>query len=148
MISHILLATYPAFALHFQRRIPRNFVLIFPRIGSGSPPGPRCGTRTAHYSLISQNLLLAGKLKKPVSQSCPVCGNFWWATGQSNLADKRLPSTKVSKVWFSYSHNCTMSNGTVQFSFCLPSLIVQWPSRIFHSYLLRMIVKLAYWWLS
>ena len=43
MISHILLATYPAFALHFQRRIPRNFVLIFPRIGSGSPPGPRCG---------------------------------------------------------------------------------------------------------
>ena len=30
------------------------------------------------------------------------------------------------------------------FSFCLPSLLVQLPARIFHFYLLRMIVKLVY----
>ena len=30
------------------------------------------------------------------------------------------------------------------FQFCLPSLIVQWPTRIFHFQLLCMIVKLAY----
>ena len=33
---------------------------------------------------------------------------FWRATGQSNLAYKRLAATKASKVWFSYWHNCTV----------------------------------------
>ena len=69
---------------------------------------------------------------KPISQS--------WATGQSNLPYKRPATTEASKFWFSYSHNCTVANG----AFCLPSLIVQWPARFSHFYLLRMIVKLAY----
>ena len=53
--------------------------------------------------------------KPAVSQSCAVAKSekFWWATGQSNLVHKRLPATNVSKVWFSYSHNCTLANGTV-----------------------------------
>ena len=52
---------------------------------------------------------------KPVSQSCAVAksGKFWRATGQSNLADKRLAAVKASKVWFWFwfSHNCTLANG-------------------------------------
>ena len=41
---------------------------------------------------------------KPVSQSCAAAKSekFWRATGQSNLADKWLATTKASKVWFSY----------------------------------------------
>ena len=38
-------------------------------------------------------------------------------------------TTKASKVWFSYSHNCTVASGTV--FHCLPSFIVQWHTRIF-----------------
>ena len=38
---------------------------------------------------------------------------LWRANGQLNLAYKRLAATKASKVWFSYSHNCTLANGTV-----------------------------------
>ena len=41
---------------------------------------------------------------------------------------KLLAATKASKVWFSYSRNCTLANG----AFCLPSLIVQWPTRILY----------------
>ena len=44
--------------------------------------------------------------------------NFWWATGQSNLVYKRLATTKASKVWFSYSHNCTLTNGAVFHAVC------------------------------
>ena len=42
---------------------------------------------------------------KPVSQSCAVAKSekFRQATGQSNLAYKRLAATKASKVWFSQS---------------------------------------------
>ena len=63
-------------------------------------------------SLLCQLLVF---LKKPVLQSCAVPKNekFWRATGQSNLAYKRLVATKASKVWFSYSHNCTLANGAV-----------------------------------
>ena len=59
-------------------------------------------------------------INKPVSQSCAVAksGKFWRATGQSNLTYKRLAATKASKVWFSYSHNCTLSNGAVLHSVC------------------------------
>ena len=41
----------------------------------------------------------------PISQSCTGTKSekFWWATGQSNLAYKRLAATKPSRVWFSYS---------------------------------------------
>ena len=43
--------------------------------------------------------------KSPISQSCTGTKSekFWWATGQSNLAYKRLAATKPSRVWFSYS---------------------------------------------
>ena len=63
---------------------------------------------------------------KLVSQSCPVVNieEFWPATGQSNLAYKWLATTKASKVWFSYSHNCTLASGAVFHSVCqvwLPS---------------------------
>ena len=52
-----------------------------------------------------------------VSQSCAVA--FWRTTGQSNSAYKRMAATKASKVWFAYSHNCTLANGVVFSSFCL-----------------------------
>ena len=45
-----------------------------------------------------------------------------------NTASKGLAATKASKVWFLYSHNCTLANG----AFCLPCWIALWPSRIFH----------------
>ena len=41
---------------------------------------------------------------------------FWRVTGQSNLADKRLATTKASKVWFSYSCNCTLATRVEQSS--------------------------------
>ena len=55
---------------------------------------------------------------KPVSQSCTVAKseNFWWATGQSNLAYNWLVAT--SKIWFLYSHNYTLANGAVFHSVC------------------------------
>ena len=43
---------------------------------------------------------------------------LWQATGQSNLAYKQLAATKASKVWFSYSYNCTLANGAVFHSVC------------------------------
>ena len=39
---------------------------------------------------------------------------------QFNLAYKRLTAIKTSKVWFSYSHNCTLANGAVFHSVCSP----------------------------
>ena len=55
-----------------------------------------------------------------VGVSCAVAKSeiFWRANGQSNLADKRLAATKASKVWFSYSHNCTLASGAVFHSVC------------------------------
>ena len=57
---------------------------------------------------------------KPGSQSCAVAKgrNFWRATGQSDLVHKRLTAPKASKVWFSSSHNCTLSSGAVFHSVC------------------------------
>ena len=43
---------------------------------------------------------------------------FWQATGQSKLAYKCPTTTKASKVWFSYSHDCTSANGAVFHSVC------------------------------
>ena len=56
------------------------------------------------------------EFNKPVSQSYAAAKSekFWWATGQSNLAYKRLlTTTKIFQVWLSYSHNCTLANGAV-----------------------------------
>ena len=63
---------------------------------------------------------------KSVSQTRAVVKNeiFWWATGQSNLSYRRLTTTKTSKVQFSYSHTCTLTNEAVFHSVCqvwLPS---------------------------
>ena len=67
---------------------------------------------------------------------------FWRATAQSYLTYERLAATKASKVWFSYSHNCTCQRSSLP---CyLPSLTVQRPARIVHFLLLCMIVKLDY----
>ena len=57
---------------------------------------------------------------------------------------KRLAATKASKVWFSYSLTQLYFGQWSSLPFCLSSLIVQWPARIFHLLLLCMIVKLAY----
>ena len=80
---------------------------------------------------------------KPISQSCAVAKSetFWQATGQSNLAYRRLSATKASKVWFS---DTQLHFGQWNSPLCLPSLTVQWAVRIFHFYLLRMIEKQPY----
>ena len=38
---------------------------------------------------------------------------FGQSANQSDLAYKRLTAPKASIVWFSYSHNCILSNGVV-----------------------------------
>ena len=66
------------------------------------------------------------RIKKSVSQSRAVAKreHFWWATGQSNLADKALAATKTSRVcYFALAQrHCSQWNS---FPFCLPTLIVQ-----------------------
>ena len=52
---------------------------------------------------------------------------------QLDVLYERLAATKASKVWFLYSHNCTLSNGAVFHVVCQVWLsIVQWPARIVH----------------
>ena len=133
--------------------------------GMGLLPAPnmrnvRCNSCGVSTSQFQSN--------KPVSESCAVAKSekFWWASGQSNLAYKLLAAARASKVWFLCSHNYLLASGTVFHShqnfsflatahdcetglwsslpFCLPSLIVQWPTRNSHFQPLRMIVKLAY----
>ena len=53
---------------------------------------------------------------------------------------ERLAAIKTSKIWFPYSHNCTLSNGTVFHSVCQIWLSSGPPEFL----LLRMIVNLAY----
>ena len=73
------------------------------------------------------------QILKPVSQSCIV----------SNLAYKWSLQQKLSKFVFCTHSTARLANGAV--FYCLPSLIVQWPTRIFIcTSLLCMIVKLAY----
>ena len=65
------------------------------------------------------------KCNMPASQSCAVAKRekFWQATAQSNSTYKRLATTKAYKVWFSYSHSCSLANGAVFPSIwqvCLP----------------------------
>ena len=64
--------------------------------------------------------MLTAHSDKPVSQLWAVTKNkkFWQATGQLNLAYKRLAETKACKVWFPYSHNCTLTSGAVFHSVC------------------------------
>ena len=71
--------------------------------------------------------------KQTVSQACAEAKieTFCRSTRQSNLEYKWLADTKASKVCFSYSHICTLAQWS-GLPFCLPSLIVQWPARIFH----------------
>ena len=73
-----------------------------------STPPPPC-TQAHKYSDTCGFLYLFVYLdicltKRPVSQSCAIAKseNFWWATGQSNLAHKQLATTKASKVWVLY----------------------------------------------
>ena len=68
---------------------------------------------------------------------------FWQATGQSNLAVQ----TAGHNISF---HSLVFVLTQLQFGqwsslpFCLPSFIVQWPTRICRFSLLCMIVKLVY----
>ena len=57
----------------------------------------------------------SSKLNEQVPQSCTAVEikKLLWTTGQSNLAYKWLGATKASKVWFSYSYNCTLASGAV-----------------------------------
>ena len=73
-----------------------------------------------NVSIFLTSLIFSQEWYKPASQLCAVATSekFWRATGQSNLADKWLAATKASKVWFSYSHNCTLANGAVFHSVC------------------------------
>ena len=92
-------------------KLPATFRLV--------PTVPPSGV--GHGNLGTSRKAAAGyDPNKPVSQSCAVAksGQFWRATGQSNLAYKRLAATKASKVWFSHSHNCTLANGAVFHSVC------------------------------
>ena len=96
-------------------------------------------TNTNWYPVFVQILLLAcntDRVNKAISQSCavPKSEHFWRATGQSNLAYKRLAATKASKVWFSYSHNCTLSNGAVFNSLCYICLSSNQPEIVIFSY--------------
>ena len=75
--------------------------------------------RTTGQSNLTEKM--DGRLfHKLVSQSCAVANSeqSWRATGQSNLIYKRLPDTKASTVWFSYSHNYILANGSVFCSDC------------------------------
>ena len=54
---------------------------------------------------------------------------IWWATRQSNLADKQLAATKASKSFVITQLHFGQWNSLL---FCLSSLIVQWPVKIFH----------------
>ena len=85
----------------------------------------KCTSSESAYKSMQMLVILHTALfyaisNKPVSQSYVVAKpeKFWWATGQSNMADKWLAATKASKVWFSYSHSCTLANGAVFHSVC------------------------------
>ena len=83
----------------------------------------------------------------PVSQSCAVTKSeiFWWDTGPSNLADRMedcsTGHSAVVRIW-----KPTFGSFLLQLAVCMPSLIVQWPTRSFHFSLLCKIVKLADGW--
>ena len=67
---------------------------------------------------------------------------MWWATGQSNSANRMkncsIHCTRCSCV-STKSQTLEAFGASV---IAMPGLIVQWPARIFHFYLLHM--KLAY----
>ena len=58
-----------------------------------------------------RNIAIMRKLRVKISGG-PAHGQW------SNLAYKQLAATKASKVWFSYSHNCTLADGAVFHSVC------------------------------
>ena len=109
-------------------KVPTVWVLR----GDGSPVELQGFTKTwrTKYSAVQrsksfQNAIFSTYIHfsyKPVSQSCAVAksGKFWRATGESNSAYKQLPTTKASNVWFSPSHNCTLSDWAVFHSVCPP----------------------------
>ena len=92
---------------------------------------------------------------KPVSPSCAVAKSeqSWRVIGQSNLTYKRLAATKASKVWFSYSHNCTLVSRAVIHSACQVCLVAfycqvytandTYNSQIFANSLRRVICRTA-----
>ena len=93
------------------------------------------------YDTLSllQQIDVAGRYSfTTVSQSCAVTKSekFWRATEQSNLSYKRLAATKASKVWFSYTYNCSLANWAVFHSVCQvwlssgPPLRSQFPSSV------------------
>ena len=96
---------------------PRNSVILN---SAESGAYETTSQRIATLGAATWPNLFRVKRHKPVSQSCAVAksGKLWRTTGQSSLAYKRLAATKASKVWFSYSHNCTLSNRAIFHSVC------------------------------
>ena len=81
--------------------------------------------------------------QNPVSQSCAVAKSekFWQATEQSSVQTAGCNKSLQSLVFvLTQLHFCQWSS----LPFCLSGLAVQWSIRIFHLWLLHMIVNLAY----
>ena len=83
---------------------------------------------------------------KPVSQPCVVAKRekFWCATADTIKLDVRTAGCNKSFQSFFFVPTQLHFRQRSSLLFCLPSLIVQWPTRIVHFSLLRMIVKLVY----
>ena len=123
-------------------------------------------SRTAQMLAFTYSRAKLLKSNKSVSQSCAVAKSekVWRATAQSRTQTLvlllRIRRACAVRSLRKPIHNPTWrTNGWLQQKllvptqlhfcqrssppFCLPSLIVQWPARIVHFSLLRMIVKLA-----
>ena len=83
---------------------------------------------------------------KPVSQPCVVAKRekFWCATADTIKLDVRTAGCNKSFQSLFFVLTPLHFRQRSSLLFCLPSLIVQWPTRIVHFSLLRMIVKLVY----
>ena len=68
--------------------------------------GPFSGLFIVTHEISQDSFTIMHQLKVNISDR----------PGQSNLVYKRLAITKASKVWFLYSHNCTLTSGTVFYS--------------------------------
>ena len=90
-----------------------------------------CSLRYVHFILIVMQ-----HSSNPVSQIFAVAKSkkFCKATADCNKKVKSFVFMLTQLYFGQWS----------SLPFCLPSLIVQWPTRIFHVQLLHMIVNLAY----
>ena len=95
-----------------------------------------------HKICYLNKLQLLSIYNKPVSQSCAVAKRKNILTGHwtIKLAKETAGPNKSFQTLFFVRRQLHLDQWS-SLPFCLPSLIVQWPARIFHFYLLRMIVN-------